>query len=264
MSQYTYQPAPIAQPSNGLGIAGFICSLLGIFTGTILSPVGLILSLIALGRRPRGFAIAGVIIGLLGSCAGLIAVLFFGAIILAALGIGAVALMSLGSTQRLEVFSDMFQSVAAVRKYQTEYNQLPADLSELNLNDELLIDPWGNRYDYHFNDESKLGFDLVSRGPDGNPGTEDDIELSSFKVEIDESDDGDRVRFTLGVFDVNIEGEDDDGVIVVKQAGREVLCIQGDSESGGVVIKQNPDDAANEAAEAAQSAPPASNDSSSD
>ena len=58
MSQFTYEPLP-AEQSNGLAIAGFVCSLLGIFTGFLLSPIGLILSLVALGRPGgRGFAVA--------------------------------------------------------------------------------------------------------------------------------------------------------------------------------------------------------------
>ena len=43
MSQFTYEPIPTEQ-SNGLAIAGFVCSLLGFFTGFLLSPIGLILS----------------------------------------------------------------------------------------------------------------------------------------------------------------------------------------------------------------------------
>lgn len=59
-----YAPPP---PSNGLGTAGFIVSLVGLFTGGILSPLGLLLSFIALFRRPRGMATAGFIIGMIGS-----------------------------------------------------------------------------------------------------------------------------------------------------------------------------------------------------
>src|SRR5215210_2130737 len=51
---------PERRPSNTLGIVGFVLAF-------CLPPIGLILSLAALARRPRGFAIAGVIIGLLGS-----------------------------------------------------------------------------------------------------------------------------------------------------------------------------------------------------
>ena len=72
-----YQQAP--PPSNGLGVAGFVLSLLG-FLGTcgLLSPIGLILSLIALRKQPRGLAIAGVIIGAVGSLWFLVALLILG------------------------------------------------------------------------------------------------------------------------------------------------------------------------------------------
>lgn len=60
--------------SNGKGLAGFILSLIGLFlTWTIIlagiSPLfwllGLIFSIIGMFKRPRGFAIAGLIISLL-------------------------------------------------------------------------------------------------------------------------------------------------------------------------------------------------------
>lgn len=48
--------------TNGLGIAGFVLSILSLLTLGLLSPLSLLLSLIAVFRRPRGFAIAGLII----------------------------------------------------------------------------------------------------------------------------------------------------------------------------------------------------------
>ena len=55
------------QEGNPLALAAFICSLIGFFSGGILSPIGVILALFALGKHPRGFAIAALILGLLGS-----------------------------------------------------------------------------------------------------------------------------------------------------------------------------------------------------
>ena len=79
--QYTQQPQPpyqqpyyVEEPRkiNGLGITGFILALLGIFLGWI--PVlgwlvwllGLIFSFIGVFKVPRGLAIAGLILSLLG------------------------------------------------------------------------------------------------------------------------------------------------------------------------------------------------------
>lgn len=56
-----------APETNGLGTAGFIVSLISFFLCGLSSPVGLLLSGLALFKRPRGLAIAGTILGLLGS-----------------------------------------------------------------------------------------------------------------------------------------------------------------------------------------------------
>lgn len=72
------QGAPSGQPpvtqvvvnqaqGNGLGIAGFVVSLLGFFTCGLLCPIGLILSFIGLFKAPRGFAVAGTLLGFGGS-----------------------------------------------------------------------------------------------------------------------------------------------------------------------------------------------------
>ena len=52
---------------NGLGTAGFIVSLLALFTCGIASPIGVLLSLPALFKPPRAFAIAGTVLGLIGT-----------------------------------------------------------------------------------------------------------------------------------------------------------------------------------------------------
>ena len=63
----------IVKKSNGVGMAGFILALITLFVGWIpilgqigwLSGlIGIILSVIGVFKRPRGFAIAGIIISL--------------------------------------------------------------------------------------------------------------------------------------------------------------------------------------------------------
>lgn len=58
-------PMPPSE-TNGLGIAGFIVSLIGILTCGILSIIGLGLSLVALRKNPKVFAIIGVVLGVIG------------------------------------------------------------------------------------------------------------------------------------------------------------------------------------------------------
>lgn len=58
--------------SNGIGIAGFVLALLGLFLGWIpvlgwiLWALGLILSGVGITRKPKGLAIAGLVISLIG------------------------------------------------------------------------------------------------------------------------------------------------------------------------------------------------------
>jgi hypothetical protein len=54
-------------PTNRIGLAGFVVSLLGILTLGILSPIAFVVSLVGLRKSPRGFAIAGSVLGLLGT-----------------------------------------------------------------------------------------------------------------------------------------------------------------------------------------------------
>lgn len=66
-----FVPPPVRE-TNGIGVAGFVISILAIFSscipfvGGILWLLGLIFSAVGLTRNPKGLAIAGLIISLLG------------------------------------------------------------------------------------------------------------------------------------------------------------------------------------------------------
>lgn len=73
-----YGQSPYQQPNstmdtqtNGMGIAGFICSIASVilcwstFAGVVLWLLGLTFSAIGMSQRPRGLAIAGLIISLI-------------------------------------------------------------------------------------------------------------------------------------------------------------------------------------------------------
>ena len=181
----TYAPQPStsfdylpARRSNVLGIIGFVCALVGLVSGGhILSPLGLILSLIALGDRPRAFAVWGAILGLLGTCGWflLLLVLVVAAAGLAAAGVG---VFFLSQTDRIEVTSDMGKIAMLAEDYKKANRGIvPADLSVLPLQLPNTIDPWGHTYRYELIEEDP-GFDIVSDGPDGASGTDDDVRLS--------------------------------------------------------------------------------------
>ena len=78
--------SPVA-PQNPLGIAAFVCSIIGLPSMGILSLIALILGAIAMRREPKGLAIAGFIIGLVGTLIGCIATALLIAMI-SALGVG--------------------------------------------------------------------------------------------------------------------------------------------------------------------------------
>lgn len=162
-------------PSNGLGIAGFIVSLLGLIgTCGLLSPIGLLMSFVAVFKRPRGFALAGLIIGLVGSIWAIIAVFVIGLGALAAMvGIGV-------APKHVQAFGDMQTLDQAVRSHMSSGSALPADFKGLTGAAGHTTDPWGNSYRIIKKDNGK--FDIVSDGPDGEPSTSDDLSWVDFQA----------------------------------------------------------------------------------
>lgn len=249
MTQHQQHSVIVIREENGLGLAGFIISLAGlVLTAGLLSPIGLIVSLAALGRQPRGFAWAGVILGLIGSCGILVVITFAGVAILAAMGIAAVALV-LSNPQKIEITADMVNTAIAVKAYEQEQGFLPADLELLGLDPTTLVDPWGNRYVYQFIDVGS--FDLVSLGRDGQLGTLDDIHLSTlgeawdagdggFSVTVEEGVDGDTVRLNLGEHAVTATDGDDGGRVTIDFGDRQLEIVgEADDEQEPDVIDED-------------------------
>jgi len=168
-----YAPGiPQADRSNTLGLAGFITSLVGFaLTGGLLCPVGLILSLIALRRQPRGFAIAGVVLGVMGSCGGCIIALFvLPAIAIAIAGgatmLTAAAFMLVGGTPAMETFDHMFQIKREIGVYAKQHGAPPASLSDLNLPKDILDDGWGTPLQYQMSGSAPAWkWSLQTAGP---------------------------------------------------------------------------------------------------
>lgn len=175
MSQQPNEPvfvqgrAPNEWGGNALGLAGFITSLVGVvMTAGFLCPVGLVLSLFALRRQPRGFAIAGAVIGLLGSCGGCLALvigiplLAGGAVLLAALGF-----VAGGGMPALQTIDHMLQVRSAIETYERANGKLPASLADLNIPKDMLEDGWGTPLQYQTSQQGDtLKWSLQSAGPD--------------------------------------------------------------------------------------------------
>src|SRR5438309_8262556 len=125
MSQSPYQVPPPQSfnpppPTNGIGLFGFILSLaalvLATFTcgiGALLSPLGLLVSLVGLLRAPRGFALAGTILGGVGSG---ILLLFSGAILALIAGAGA-------QVQVVQTAAAISQAHNEIEQYRVEHGE---------------------------------------------------------------------------------------------------------------------------------------------
>jgi len=157
--------------SNTLGTAGFVTSLVGWVTCGVLCPIGLVLSAIALFKRPRGMAIAGTIIGALGTA--------FVAFI-ATVGIGTVAAM-FGFASLIGVAMEqqatLTQASSEVRTFYQAEGRMPSD-SEF---DALMM---AEGIDYEGTAPRLIStdgtdFTVALPGSDGQFGTDDDNEYSS-------------------------------------------------------------------------------------
>ena len=161
---------PQQAPSNGLGVAGFVTSLVGlVMCGGLICPIGLLLSTVALFKRPRGLAIAGFIIGLIGSSWIIVivaVVLFIGAAGVAAMGSGA-----------FEFSLDTNKIHAQVAAHYQRNSALPSTLAVLPLDQETLIDPWGAQYKYEI-DPDGTRYTLTTSGRDGLWDTDDDYSVT--------------------------------------------------------------------------------------
>ena len=130
---------------NGLAVAGFTCSLVGVvFSAGLLCPIGLVLSLVALGRPgQRGFAIAGALIGAFGTLVGALILIVAGAALLAFFGF---AFLLLSGPEKLEVTADFVHLVVRVKAYEEEVGHLPDGLDALWIEGGRGLDPWGQPY----------------------------------------------------------------------------------------------------------------------
>lgn len=170
MSQTQITTVVVGQPqSNGLGVAGFIVSLVGFVTCGLLSPIGLLLSFLALFKAPRGMAFAGTILGALGS----IWLPLFGlAIVGGALGISKARELAATAIALVDAESLTREMRDELGRWPTadEFAQSVATRA-----DGPIEDGWGNPIALITDDDVH---ELRSSGPDGEPDTADDITRS--------------------------------------------------------------------------------------
>lgn len=164
---------PYARPpkkDNGMGLSGFIVSLVGLFLCGIPSVIGLIISAIALKKEPRGLAIAGVIIGIIG---------MFQLVGVGLLGYQWVQLAREGLTEINSMLAEvqLEQAAAEIGSVWKEREQLPTQEE----GEEMLMgrnDMMNNSLVYETDGTS---FSIRSAGADGTLETEDDIVVGPFE-----------------------------------------------------------------------------------
>ena len=162
---YYYQPPP----TNALGIAGFVVSLSGMVVCLgLICPIGLILSLIALAKAPRGYAIAGCIVGVLGSILGVLTVL----VVSGTIGNGLFNLNYYGQSQTSYTL-DMASNDIDIH-FNNNQDTLP-DEPAGNAMIASYTDEWGNSLKYLPTPGSIQDYTITSAGPDGLHGTGDDM-----------------------------------------------------------------------------------------
>ena len=147
---------------NPAGVLGLVLAILG-----PLAPIGLIISLFALRREPRGAAIAGVIVGIIMTLLMLVCggVMWWG-----------VSLSLKIQPQQQEIVNDYLAIQSTIETYKANNNgALPPDLATRAIDPGLTTSPFGDTYDYRVNGENwSIGF----VGEDGVIDTADDVRMS--------------------------------------------------------------------------------------
>jgi len=154
-------------PPNPLGLAGFLVSLFGlIFTLGIICPFGLVLSMLAMFSKRRGFATAGMILGMVGTMI---------------VGVGVASIALAASTvhhyqvelpQRAETAQILDKAFIDVEAYRNQHGKLPEGI-EGNKMVLKHLDAYGKSVRYE--PEGSKSFAIRSAGPDGRFDTPDDM-----------------------------------------------------------------------------------------
>ncbi len=168
--------------TNTPGLVGFILSLCGLMCG-VTFPIGFIVSLFGLGKEPKGFAIAGTIIGAVGTLLYLAIFLFYGAMFAACIGIGATA-----ARFTIETQTSIDEASGTIDEYEMENGELPDEETGNQLiADADIKDGWGRNLRYEITEEGD--YVIRSAGVDGEFDTLDDATSQDFDWEASDFED---------------------------------------------------------------------------
>lgn len=155
--------------SNGMGTAAGVCSILGLVSCGVLSPIGLILGLFSMKKQPNGMAITGVILGAIGSIGYLVVFLIFGSAVFVTCA-SCVGLSSLVA-QQAENKAAAQPAAQAIIDYYDANGSMPDDATATTLIAPHTHEGSAFRYTKGFGD---TGFYIEHPGEDGAWDTDDD------------------------------------------------------------------------------------------
>lgn len=167
-----YGPQPPAQ--NGMAVAGFVLSLVGFFTCCLTSPVGLIMSIAGMKKTDQqGLAIAGLILGIIGTLGLLSILLYFIFVMVFIGGFAFVANEAMASaSERARTMSAINMAKSKIQNHALRTKTLPSD-NEGTAMIRTHRDAWNNSLKYKR--EGDHEYQIISAGPDERFGTRDDI-----------------------------------------------------------------------------------------
>ncbi len=171
--EFAYAPQP--QPQNTWGLMGLIISVIGLVGSCgLLSPIGLLLSIIGMFKEPRGMAVGGLIVGLIGTIFLAVAGLAIIGMFLAMMGLIAVASTAL---EHATQYAPLIDAQVVLADAWGDKDGLPDEKT----GNQLLAgktDKWGKAIKYE-TDGTK--YSLRSAGKDSKFNTADDVVWGPFR-----------------------------------------------------------------------------------
>lgn len=94
---------------------------------------------------------------------------------------------SVDDARESKALSEVSSIDTAVKRFRLKTGKLPQNLRELIPNyieeEDGLLDPWNNEYVYKIPGKNNKPYEMLSKGPDGQEGTADDITLTKKKAD---------------------------------------------------------------------------------
>jgi len=159
---------------NGMAIAGFVLSIIGFFTCCITSPVGLILSIIGMKKTDQqGLAIAGLVLGILGTLGFIGMVAYFIVVMVFLGGVAFWAKDTIASqSERIQTVQSINLASTEIERHVSRTRSLPTNSQGTSMISRHR-DSWHRTLKYERSGTNR--YEIISSGPDKQFGTRDDI-----------------------------------------------------------------------------------------